>query len=97
LNTAEAGDRGMRDVAPSWTNSIKPGMQFSCNLVVIHASEKASFFLIFKTYLFMTVGLVYKTLLYIITKTLHKQMSLLTTSLLTNNYNLKLFYNPYLH
>jgi hypothetical protein len=42
LSTAQAGARGVRDVAlfyyPAYTGSIKASLQFSCNLVVIEAS-----------------------------------------------------------
>jgi hypothetical protein len=42
---------GVRDVShihyPSWTDSIKPSLQFSCNFVVINASEGLLCFQIF--------------------------------------------------
>jgi hypothetical protein len=44
---------GVRDVAlihyPSWTDSIKPSLQFLCNFVVINASEESLCFQIFFT------------------------------------------------
>jgi hypothetical protein len=43
LSTAQAVLRGVSDVAriyyPSCTDSIKPSLQFSCNFIVINASE----------------------------------------------------------
>jgi hypothetical protein len=57
LNTAQAGagwGRGVRDVArinyPSCTDSIKPSLQFSCNFVVINASDGSLCFQIFILY-----------------------------------------------
>jgi hypothetical protein len=51
LSTAQAGARGVRDVArihyPSCTDSIKPNLQFCCNFVVINASEGSLCFQIF--------------------------------------------------
>jgi hypothetical protein len=43
LSTAQAGARGVRDIAlihyPLCTDSIKPSSQFSCYFVVINASK----------------------------------------------------------
>jgi hypothetical protein len=51
LSAAQAGAGGVRDVAlihyPSCTNSIKPGLQFLRNIVVINASEGSLCFQIF--------------------------------------------------
>jgi hypothetical protein len=51
LSAAQAGARGVRDVArihyPSCTDSIKPSLQFSCYFVVINASEGSLCFQIF--------------------------------------------------
>jgi hypothetical protein len=48
----KAGARGVRDVAlihsSSCTDSIKPSLQFSCNFVVINASEGSLCFHIFR-------------------------------------------------
>jgi hypothetical protein len=52
LRTAQAGARSVRGVAlihyPSYTDSIKPNLQFSCNFVVISASEGSLCFQIFE-------------------------------------------------
>jgi hypothetical protein len=51
LSTAQVGAKGVRDVArihyPTFTDTIKPSLQFSCNFVVINASEGSLFFKIF--------------------------------------------------
>jgi hypothetical protein len=54
----------VRDVAlihnPSCTDSIKPSLQFSCNFVVINASEGSLCFQIFSLCLFLLVEYVWK-------------------------------------
>jgi hypothetical protein len=51
LSTAQAGARGVRDVAlihyPSCIDSIKQSLQFLCNFVVINASEGSPCFQFF--------------------------------------------------
>jgi hypothetical protein len=54
-STAQAGARGVRDVArihyPSCTDLIKTSLQFSCNFVLINASEGSLCFQIFNVFI----------------------------------------------
>jgi hypothetical protein len=42
---------------PSCTDSVKPNLQFSCNFVVIYASEGSHFFLIFIPFYVWVLGI----------------------------------------